>query len=139
MCKCNAGTFVSAESAVEPSSAIMVNEMAVGSSGCPFVSQRYQRLVNTSALGRTNPRSGAALLDSPSPAKKQRNSASAGRKHFAGTSRCGKRVRFSPKGKARERFFSYQTSHRSAGARTIAESFLQPNASAKAGKFDSGP
>ena len=41
--------------------------------------------------------------------------------------------------KACERFSAYQTSHRSAGARTIAESFLQPNASAKAGKFESGP
>lgn len=34
---------------------------------------------------------------------------------------------------------AYQTSHRSPGARTIAESFLHPNASANAGKFDNGP
>jgi hypothetical protein len=35
--------------------------------------------------------------------------------------------------------FLYHTSHRSPGARTIGESFLQPNASAKAGMFDNGP
>src|SRR5258708_37793175 len=44
-----------------------------------------------------------------------------------------------PRVDVRGQLSHYHTSHRSAGARTIAESFLQPNASAKAGIFDNGP